>query len=58
MLPCIFNLHTVMCSVSHSGTLSPEAQDIQNEIVDILMTYSQPALQEQQTEEGGRLSVI
>lgn len=53
MLTSLFQVHTVMCSVSHSGTLTTAAQCIQNNIVDILMTYTQPALDmAQHTEEG------
>ena len=51
-LSCLFQLHTVLCSVSHSGSLAPDMQDIQNLIVDILASFTQPSLQGDQTNEG------
>ena len=51
-LSCLFQLHTVLCSVSHSGSLAPDMQDIQNLIVDILASFTQPSLQGDQTSEG------
>ncbi|ELU02702.1 hypothetical protein CAPTEDRAFT_223433 [Capitella teleta] len=57
ILPCLFNLHTVLCSVSNTGTLSPAVQEVQNLITDILMTFTQPALEVKEFEEGLKQSL-
>ena len=56
-LSCLFHLHTMLCSVSYTGTLPADLQDVQNLIVDILNTYTQPSLQSEQTGDGEQYSL-
>ncbi|CAH1779339.1 unnamed protein product, partial [Owenia fusiformis] len=40
-LPALFNLHTVACSVPLSGISPDDIQSIQNDIIDLLMAFTQ-----------------
>ncbi|XP_028392294.1 protein virilizer homolog isoform X2 [Dendronephthya gigantea] len=55
LLTELMALYSIMCSVS--GSLSSIAQKVQNEIVDVLMAFTRPVLQTNDTEEAINNSV-
>ncbi|OWF41313.1 Protein virilizer-like [Mizuhopecten yessoensis] len=51
-LPVLFELHTVLCSVPLSSMFLEEVHIIQKEVIDTLMAYTQPEIQQADNEEA------
>ena len=51
-LPVLFELHTIMCSVPLSSYFIDDIQQIQKNVIDTLVAYTQPVVTVKDTDEG------
>ncbi|XP_064611731.1 protein virilizer homolog [Liolophura sinensis] len=51
-LPTLFELHTLLCSLPVAGVFGEDIAKVQRDVIDCLLAYTQPALQQAQSDEA------